>query len=198
MAVTPILLVLHDRFIARDARKDRPADEIHEEEGVIIAGFGRFGQIVGRLLLAAGNRATLLDADPDQVDVMRRLGFRVFFGDAARLDLLESAGAAHAKLLVVAIDDVAASLRLVDLAREHFPKLTIIARARNVGHHLQLVSRGVKYIERETFESSLRAGRRALEILGDDPFEARESADRFRAHNIEILEQLIPHLTDEA
>jgi len=104
----------------------------------------------------------------------------------------------HAKLLVVAIDDVPASLRLVDIAREHFPRLEILARARNVGHYFELRSRGVKYIERETFESSLRAGRLALEILGDEPYEAREAADIFRAHNIQTLEALLPHLTDES
>jgi glutathione-regulated potassium-efflux system ancillary protein KefC len=199
MAVTPVLLLVHDRWLTRDARADRDADKVEPEgDSVVIAGFGRFGQIVARLLLAAGHRPTLLDFDPDQVDFMRRLGFRVFFGDAARLDLLESAGAARAKLLVVAIDDVAASLRVVDIAREHFPKLEILARARNVGHHLELANRGVKFIERETFEASLRVARRALERLGDDPFEAREAADRFRAHNVASLEQLLPLLADEA
>jgi glutathione-regulated potassium-efflux system ancillary protein KefC len=203
MAVTPILLVVHDRLLARDARADRKADEIEPQsrdgrEGVVIAGFGRVGQIVARLLLAAGHRPTILDFDPDQVEVMRRLGFRVFFGDAARLDLLESAGAARARLLVVAVDDVAASLRVVDIAREHFPKLEILARARNVGHHLELAKRDVRFIERETFEASLRVGRRALEILGDDPFEAREAADRFRAHNVATLQAVLPHLADEA
>lgn len=199
MAVTPVLLLVHDRLLTRDTRAERPADDIEPDgETVIIAGFGRFGQIVARLVLAAGHRPTILDFDPDQVETMRRFGFRVFFGDAARLDLLEAAGAGKAKLLVVAVDDVDANLRVVDIARGHFPKLEILARARNVGHFFELSKRGVRFIERETFEASLRVGRRALEILGDDPFEAREAADRFRAHNIAMLEELLPHLADQA
>src|SRR5262249_52382223 len=160
-------------LLARRAREERPHDVIETESApVIIAGFGRFGQIIGRLLFASGVRATLLDYDPDQIDFIRRFGFKVFYGDATRLDLLHSARAAEAKLLVIALDDVAASLRLVDLAREHFPNLKIVARARNVGHYLELRSRGVERIERETFEAALRAGRQALEALGDAPFEA--------------------------
>jgi len=200
MALTPVLLVLHDKFLAHNPRDDRPTDVIDEEENssVIIAGFGRFGQIIGRLLFASGIRPTLLDYDPDQIDLTRKFGFRVFYGDAARLDLLQAAGAAQAKVLVVAVDDVDASLRLVDIVRTHFPHLQIIARARNVRHYLDLRARGVIQIERETFESSLRAGRRTLEALGTAPFEARELADQFRSHNVATLEQLLPHLSDDA
>ncbi|MDF2696731.1 MAG: potassium efflux system protein [Labilithrix sp.] len=199
MAATPLLVVLHDWLLVRDERESRPAEPIETDAApVIIAGFGRFGQIIGRLLFAHGVQATLLDRDPDQIEFIKKFGFRVFFGDAARLDLLTSARAAEAKLLVVAIDDVAASLRLVDIAREHFPHLTIVARARNVGHYLQLRSRGIEYIERETFEASLRAGRKALEVLGESPFEMKEVADRFRLHNTRTLDQLVPLLADEA
>ncbi len=199
MATTPLLVLLHDWLLVRGKREEVPAEAIETEGApVIIAGFGRFGQIVGRVLFAAGVRATLLDRDPDQIENMKRFGYRVFFGDAARLDLLHSARAAEAKLLVVAIDDVAASLRLVDIAREHFPHLRIVARARNVGHYLELRGRGVDQIERETFESALRAGRRTLEALGESPFEAKEATDRFRSHNISTLEALLPHLSDES
>jgi glutathione-regulated potassium-efflux system ancillary protein KefC len=198
MASTPLLVVLHDRLFARGGADARPDDVIETESApVIIAGFGRFGQIIGRLLFASGIRATLLDRDPDQIEFIRRFGFRVFFGDATRLDLLHSARADEAKLLVVALDDIPASLRLVDLAREHFPHLKIVARARNVGHYLELRKRGVERIERETFESALRAGRQTLEALGEAPFEAKETADRFRRHNVDTLEQLVPHLADE-
>jgi len=198
MATTPLLLVVHDRLLSRGVREDRPHDVIESEHApVIIAGFGRFGQIIGRLLFASGVRATLLDYDPDQIDFIRKFGFKVFFGDATRLDLLRSAGAAEATLLVVALDDVSASLRLVDVAREHFPNLKIVARARNVGHYLELRARGVERIERETFEAALRAGRQTLEALGEEPFEAKEQADRFRHHNVRILEALLPHLADE-
>jgi glutathione-regulated potassium-efflux system ancillary protein KefC len=198
MASTPLLVVLHDWLIVRDARDERPHDVIETEGApVIIAGFGRFGQIIGRLLFASGVRATLLDRDPDQIEFIKKFGYRVFFGDATRLDLLHSARAAEAKLLVVALDDIAASLRLVDVAREHFPNLEIVARARNVSHYLELRARGVERIERETFEAALRAGRQTLEALGEAPFEAKEAADRFRQHNVTTLEQLLPHLADE-
>ncbi len=199
MALTPLLLVLHDRLLVRDPRKSREADAIEDESApVIIAGFGRFGQIVGRVLFASGMKATLLDYDPDQIELVKRFGFRVFYGDAARLDLLEAAGAHHARLLVVAIDDVDASLRVVDAVKEHFPRLEIVARARNVAHYLQLRARGVTRIERETFEASLRAARHALEVLDNSPYEARELADAFRTHNVKTLEALLPHLSDDA
>jgi glutathione-regulated potassium-efflux system ancillary protein KefC len=199
MALTPLLLLLYDRFAAPGKAAERPADPIeHHNAPVIIAGFGRFGQIVGRLLFASGTRATVLDHDPDQIELLRKFGFRIFYGDATRLDLLHSAGAAHAKLLVVALDDVAASIKLVELAEEHFPHLRIIARARNVSHYIQLRSHKLKHVERETFESALRLGRAALEHLGVAPYEARERADRFRAHNVRALEDLLPVFDDES
>jgi glutathione-regulated potassium-efflux system ancillary protein KefC len=114
------------------------------------------------------------------------------------LDLLRSAGAAEARLLVVAVDSQEASIKLVDVVREHFPKLAIVARARNISHWVQLRRRGVDVIERETFESALRIGRRALESLGIAPYEARERADRFRRHNVALLEVLLPFFGDEA
>lgn len=199
MALTPLLLILYQRIVARSSAPERPADEIdHHNAPVIIAGFGRFGQIVGRLLFAGGIRATVLDHDPDQIELLRKFGFRIFYGDATRLDLLHSAGAAHARLLVVALDDVNASIKLVEVAEEHFPHLRIIARARNVSHYIELRSRKLKHIERETFESALRLGRSALEHLGVAPYEARERADRFRAHNVQALEDLVPVFNDEA
>ena len=199
MALTPLLLIAYDRLISRGNAPERPADEIeHHRAPVIIAGFGRFGQIVGRLLFASGTRATVLDHDPDQIELLRKFGFRIFYGDATRLDLLHSAGAAHAKLLVVALDDVAASMKLVEVASEHFPHLRIVARARNVGHYIQLRSHQLKHVERETFESALRLGRAALEHLGVAPYEARERADRFRTHNIRALEELLPVFNDES
>jgi glutathione-regulated potassium-efflux system ancillary protein KefC len=199
MALTPLLLALCDQLAKRDPRNAREADAIESEDAqVIIAGFGRFGQIVGRLLFASGIRATVLDHDPDQIETMRRFGFRVFYGDATRLDLLRAAGADKADVLVNAIDDVEDSLELVDTVREHFPKLEILARARNVGHYVQLKQRRVTVVERETFESALRLGRQALSTLGVQPFEARERVDRFRRHNVRLLDSLIPHFNDEA
>jgi glutathione-regulated potassium-efflux system ancillary protein KefC len=197
MAATPLLLRAHDRWIARDTGTRREADFIDTQAPVIIAGFGRFGQIVGRLLLAADVRAVVLDHDPDQVELVRKVGYEVFYGDATRLDLLEAAGAAKARLLVNAIDGQEDSLALVDRVREHFPNLPIVSRARNVSHYLELRLRGVTVIERETFEAALRAGRHVLEQLGMDPFRAREIADSFRRYNQKIVESQLPVYKDE-
>ncbi len=200
MALTPVLLIAHDKLLARRASAQAREDDVIEGEDapVIVAGFGRFGQIVGRLLFASGLRATVLDHDPDQIELLRRFGFRIFYGDATRLDLLHAAGIEKAKLLINAIDDVDDSLELVDLVREHYPNLPILARARNVTHYFQLRDRGVTLIERETFESSVSAGRKALEVLGVGRYEARERADRFRRFNIASLEAMLPHRQDEA
>jgi glutathione-regulated potassium-efflux system ancillary protein KefC len=197
MAITPLLLLAHDRWLCRRAEGERAADAIDEEAPVIVAGFGRFGQIVGRLLFANGVRAVVLDHDPDQIETLRRFGYKVFYGDATRLDLLRAAGADRARLLVNAIDDVDASLALVDRVRASFPGLPIVARARNVSHYYELRLRGVAVIERETFESALRAGRAALQALGMDAYRAREMADAFRRHNLATLEATLPHFRDE-
>jgi glutathione-regulated potassium-efflux system ancillary protein KefC len=197
MAATPLLLLANDRWISRGAERRREPDFIDTQAPVIIAGFGRFGQIVGRLLLASNVRAVVLDHDPDQVDLVRRVGYEVFYGDATRLDLLEAAGAAKARLLVNAIDSQQDSLALVDRVREHFPNLPIVSRARNVSHYLELRLRGVAVIERETFESALRAGRHVLEQLGMDPYRAREIADSFRRHNQKIVESQLAVYKDE-
>jgi glutathione-regulated potassium-efflux system ancillary protein KefC len=200
MALTPFLIIWCDRLAANSADDQaRAYDEIEDQgSAVIIAGFGRFGQIVGRLLLAVGIRATVLDHDPDQIQMLRKFGFRIFYGDATRMDLLEAAGIAKAKLLINAIDDQEESLELVDVVRERFPQLTILARARNVSHYYELMERGVEIIERETFEAALALGRRALEALGKPPYEARELSDHFKRHNLHALERMAPHYRDEA
>ncbi len=199
MAMTPLLLIAFDRLTVKRAQTQREADLIDDDTApVIIAGMGRYGQIVGRVLLAQGIPITVLDHDPEQIDTVRKFGYKVFYGDATRLDLLEAAGAAKAKLLVIAIDDVADSLTLVDVAKMSFPNLTIVARARNVRHWLELADRGVTAIERETFESSLKSARAALTVLGVAPYEAREITDAFRRHNQATLNAMLPHFTDEA
>jgi glutathione-regulated potassium-efflux system ancillary protein KefC len=200
MATTPLLLLLHDGWIARSECAGRgQADVIDETDArVIIAGFGRFGQIVGRLMFANGINAVVLDHDPDQIELLRKFGYKVFYGDASRLDLLHAAGAARATLIVNAIDNVEDSLLLAGIVRENFPRLKMIARARNVMHYVGLRSRGVDVIERETFEAALKAGRHGLEALGIDRFRARDMANIFRRHNIRDLEARIPFFHDEA
>jgi glutathione-regulated potassium-efflux system ancillary protein KefC len=194
MALTPLLMILHDKLVlSRQQSQAREADEVVDEgTPVIIAGFGRFGQIVGRLLFASGVQATVLDHDPDTIELLKRFKFRVYYGDATRLDLLHAAGASHAKLLVVAIDDPEASVRLVENVREHFPALKIVARARNVGHWQRLRSLGVEVVERETFESAITVGRHALEALGVRAYDAKERADVFRRHNLRSMEAILP------
>jgi len=199
MALTPLLLIVNEYYSAKMSCQASEDDPIESEEApVIIAGFGRFGQIVGRLLFASGIKATVLDFDPDQIELLRRFDFKVYYGDATRLDLLTAAQAARARLLVVAIDEQEASLRLVDAVREHFPHLQIVARARNVTHWAELRTRGVTVVERETFESALVLGRRALETLGLERYEAMEKTRVFRRHNLKMLEDMLPFFHDEA
>ena len=202
MLLTPLLLVAADRWLVPllAARGQRKMDEISEPQDapVIIAGLGRYGQIVGRMLFANGITPTVLDHDAEQIEALRRFGWLAFYGDATRLDLMRTAGAHKARVLVLAIDDVAQSVEVATLVREHFPQLTIVARARNVTHYFQLRELGVTLIERETFDSALMSARSALESLGWQPHQARNLALRFRRHNIEQLEKNVPHWKDQA
>ena len=202
MLISPLLLVAIDKLLQpRRAKGDaQKMDEIAEQQAapVLIAGFGRYGQIVGRMLLAQGVSTTVLDHDAEVIETVRAFGLRVFYGDATRLDLLRTAGAATAAVLVVAVDDVGQSLKIVDLAQQHFPQLRIVARARDVTHWNQLRDRGVMQVERELFESSLRSARSVLEMLGHPPHVARQSAMRFRSHNIELFEKMYPHRKDRS
>lgn len=202
MLISPLLLVGIDKYVLpRYSRSSAPAmEEISEQQEpkVLICGFGRYGQIVGRLVSAQGIKVTVLDHDPDTVAGLREFGFRVFYGDATRLDVLRTAGAATALTVVVAVDDVEQSLEIVDLVREHFPQARLVARARNVGHLYQLQDRHVDFIERELFESSLRSARSVLEVLGWPAHEARESAMRFRQRNIKLTADGYPHYKDRA
>jgi glutathione-regulated potassium-efflux system ancillary protein KefC len=202
MLISPLALVLADKWLLprlaqQGVRKLAEIDEAQNEQ-VIIAGFGRYGQIIGRLLLANGIKPTVLDYDSEAVEGIRRFGINVFYGDATRLDLLRKAGGGEARVLVVAIDDIEQSLALVDMAREHFPHLTLIARARNVQHYYQLRDRGVTLIERETFDSALMSARGVLEALGFERHQARNLALRFRRHNLEQLNEAAPHFKDES
>lgn len=200
MATAPLLVVINDklvepRFVQID---DRPHDT-PEDEGnpVIVAGFGRFGQIVVRLLYANRIGVTVLDHDPEIIDTLRQFDFKVFYGDATRLDLLEAAGAAKAKVLVVAVDSQEASLALVDLAKQHFPNLKIVARARDLPHAMELMNRDVPVIERETFRSALAIGEQTLRALGQTAYAARQKTLTFKQHNEELLLQLHKHWDDE-
>jgi glutathione-regulated potassium-efflux system ancillary protein KefC len=200
MVATPVLLLVHDRLLAPRYRERnvRAADIIEtQEDHVIIAGFGRFGQIVGRLLRANQIALTVLDHDPDQVELLRKFGIKVFYGDATRVDLLHAAGAGKARAIVVAVDSIEDSLGLVDAVRREFPDLTIMARARNVTHLYDLMDRGVTIVERETFESALQLGQSVLRHLGFGAFRARQAAQKFKLHNIKSLHAVYPYYKDQ-
>ncbi|AGR57262.1 glutathione-regulated potassium-efflux system protein KefC [Salmonella bongori] len=191
MAATPIFLMLLTRMEKAATGEAREADEIDEEQPrVIVAGFGRFGQIAGRLLLSSGVKMVVLDHDPDHIETLRKFGMKVFYGDATRMDLLESAGAAKAEVLINAIDDPQTNLQLSQRVKTHFPHLQIIARARDVDHYIRLRQAGVTMPERETFEGALKSGRQALEALGLGRYEARERADLFRHFNTQMVEEM--------
>lgn len=201
MILTPLLMQLQSRVIEPRLRQkpQRPFDDPGEarQRRVIIAGFGRFGQIVARVLRARRFSFTALDASVEQVDFVRRFGNEVYYGDASRLDLLQAAGAADADLFVLAIDDIEASVRTAEMVSKHFPELRIFARARNRQHALRLMDIGVHYVIRETYLSSLDLARNALEALGLSRAIASESIRRFQQHDGKTLESQLRVRDDE-
>ena len=194
MAVTPLLLVLNDRVlqprIGTRRQVDRPSDDIEGRAPVLIAGFGAFGATVGRLLTGRGVKTTVLDFDSDRVELLRQLGLEVYYGDATRADLLEVAGAAEGRLLVVALPDPDTTLALVRTARAHFPNLTILARAFDWADAHRLMAEGVEHVYRDTLDTSLRAGRDALTLLGSRVYAAHRATQTFRRHDEESLRRL--------
>lgn len=191
MALTPLLMMVIDRITyERNENAEREADKIEQEDvQVIIAVFGRFGQIAGRLLLANKVPIVILDHNPNHIESLRKFGNKVFYGDATRLDVLEAAGAHKATVLINAIDGIEDNLQLTDLAKANFPNLHIVARASDLEHLYQLKQRNIDFIERETFESSLLLGRRTLQLLGYGAYEAKEKADMFRRINLGLIEE---------
>jgi monovalent cation:proton antiporter-2 (CPA2) family protein len=194
MAATPVLLLVFERAIrprfGTKERPDREADAIDHESPVLIAGFGRFGHIVGRFLRANDIEATVLDVDSDHVDLLRRLGIKVFYGDASRVDLLRAAGAERARILVVAVDEPSKSMQIVEVARKHFPHLVVVSRARGRAHAYDLVEAGVERIYRETLDSSLRAGVDVMRLLGRPAHGTLRAARRFRRHDEDSVREL--------
>ncbi|MDD3352311.1 monovalent cation:proton antiporter-2 (CPA2) family protein [Zoogloea sp.] len=198
MAAAPLLLMVGDWLSRRqEARQPPRAFDAMPAEGseVVIAGFGRVGQVIGRLLLARGIRFTALDADAGQVDTVRRFGLKVFYGDASQLDLLHAAQLEQAKVLVLAIDEVEASLRTAELVRRHFPHVRVVARARNRFHASRLMDLGIERQIRETLPASLEMSRWTLEFLNEPPALAEQLVRRFAHHDDEVLarQQAIIH-----
>jgi glutathione-regulated potassium-efflux system ancillary protein KefC/glutathione-regulated potassium-efflux system protein KefB len=185
MMLGPLLLIAHEAVTLRWLTPPQaPYDAIEEHDvPVIIAGFGRFGQIVARVLRVKGVPFTALDSSQTHVDFVRRFGNKIYYGDASRLELLRAAGAESAQILVLAVDEVEASIRTAALVRAQFPRLKIYARARNRQHAFALMDAGVTGIIRETLASSLEMAVQVLEALGETPAAAREAARRFRVHD---------------
>jgi glutathione-regulated potassium-efflux system ancillary protein KefC len=192
MLATPFLLALHDRLLAPRlaVRAARRAAEKPVASTVIVAGLGRVGQVVARLLSGSGYHPTVLDDDPDHVEQSRKFGFKVFYGDATRLDLLHAAGADNAQLLIAALDDDEATTRLARIAKKHFPKLRIVARAHDMRHLFELRDLGVEVIERETWLSALKLGEAALAAATGDPERAQRAAQAFAEHDREVVAKL--------
>jgi len=182
--LSPLLLTLHDAMFKKKEPESGPFDTPEElYPKVIVAGFGRFGQIVGRILRAKKIAFTALEANQTQVDFLRRFGNQVFYGDASRLEMLRAAHAENAEVFVLAIDDVEASVRTAELIHKHFPHLKIFARARNRQHAFRLMDLDVRYTIRETLVSSLEMSEKVLETLGLSKSNAVETVRRFRAHD---------------
>jgi len=200
MAITPLLLLVNERVGARVRGRDLPkreADKIHEAGAVLIAGFGSFGATVGRLLRASGVSTTVLDIDSDRVDLLRRMGLDVYYGDATRHDLLEIAGAGRARLLVIALDTPEKTMALVHIAQKHFPQLTILARAFDWQDAHDLLGAGVAHVYRESLDTSLRLGA-ALRLMGLRAYRAHRAAQRFLRHDEESLRELTGRRADNA
>ncbi|APE44062.1 potassium transporter [Sulfitobacter alexandrii] len=192
MLITPLLFILYDRISRRMDEKHGPLtpDEIDESGPVIIAGIGRFGQIVNRLVQASGFQTVVLDHNPDTIAVMRRFGFKAFLGDPTRPDILRKAGLRDASVLVVALDDQKSALQLITYARKERPDLHIVARAHDRTDVYRQFQAGANDIVREMFDSSLRAGRYVLENLGLSEYEAAEAQRMFYAHDRKSVREL--------
>ncbi|HYZ21401.1 MAG TPA: monovalent cation:proton antiporter-2 (CPA2) family protein [Rhodopila sp.] len=200
MAATPVLFALSERFLLPRLKPKAPPvfDRIEPQDApVIICGFGRVGQVIGRVLRMYGIRFTALEGDPGQLEVVRRFGNKVYFGDPTRPDLLRAAGAGSAKLLIVALDNMEDVLRVVDVARLNFPQLRIMARARNRRHAYLLMDRKVDGLVRDTFYSSLEMAKGALTMLGVPAKEAARSVALFRDHDERALREAHAVYKDE-
>ena len=201
MLLAPLSFVVHERLLAHWLERRKPP-EFDTIDGpgnpVIIAGYGRYGQIVSRVLRMAGIPFTALEVSYQQVDFVRRFGNKVYYGDASRLELLESAKTRDAKLFVLAIDDVEASVKTAALVRKHFPDLPILARARNRVHAYRLLDLGIESIERETLLSSLETARKALVQLGLEAAQATRAVEIFREHDARQLNAQYAVRQDEA
>jgi monovalent cation:proton antiporter-2 (CPA2) family protein len=199
MLTTPILFVVYEKFIIPALHQTQPRanDVIEERNRVIIAGAGRFGQIVLRLLVGRQVGVTIIDHDPAQIELIRSFGWRTYYGDAGRIDVLETAGIAKAKVFVIAIDDTQATLTIAEYVKQHYPHVKIIARAKGRTEAFPLAKLGVDVI-RETLGSALMVGELTLEALGDTAYRARKLVHLFKQHDAAFFNEQLPHVGDRA
>jgi glutathione-regulated potassium-efflux system ancillary protein KefC len=194
MVLTPPAFILLERYVlprVSDRGAERPTDEIVDDGSpVVIAGYGRFGQMVGRMLRANRIKLTILDLDPEMVDILGRLDIKVYYGDASRVELLHAAGCEHAKLFVLAVDDKETITRIAENVRQHFPHLPILARAVDRPHYWELRALGVRKVFRETFGSAYETGIEALRYMGYRAHTAHRLAQRWRKHEESVLDEL--------
>ncbi len=194
MAVTPLLMLFNEKFLqprtGTRTEEAREPDKMDESNPVIIAGFGRVGGVVGRFLRANRVEATVLEYDSDHVELLRKIGIKVFYGDACRVDLLEAAGAHKAKVIVIALDEHSRVLSLVRTCKEHFPHLTLVARARGRLQAYELLDEGVAHVYRETLDTSIRMGVDVLRQLGFRAYRTERAARVFRRHDEDSLVEL--------
>jgi voltage-gated potassium channel Kch len=188
MVLTPLMVILHDRLIRAEAQStdgmEAPSD-LHGK--VLLIGFGRFGQVVSQPLLARGHAVSIIDTEPDMIRVAGRMGFKVYFGDGARLDILHAAGAAEAEAVIIAIDNQDTATRIAELVKAEFPLVPVFARAWDRAHALKLIRAGADFQLRELFESALAVSRHTLIHLGDDPEIADEAITEVRRRDAERL-----------
>jgi len=192
MLFAPVLLMIYEHVLLKDkyATSYDDPEQLESTDHVIIVGYGRFGQVVGRLLTAQGYHLSILDHSPAQIDLVRRFGIKVFYGDAARGDLLKSAGADEAKLLVVAVDEAEKSLQIIDIAQKYFPNLKIVVRAIDRTHAYRILQKGVHTFRRESFDSAVNLGVDALKLLGESSEFAEKAGDLFKEYDESALEEL--------
>ncbi|MEZ8386992.1 NAD-binding protein, partial [Vibrio splendidus] len=202
MVTTPLMLKLQDRFFARQlnqiSESAMSSDVVDRSPRVIIAGFGRFGQIIGRLMYANKIRITVLESDASQIHILRKFGYKVFYGDSTHLELLRAAGADKAEAIVLCTYSPDEIMKTVDLCKQHFPQLKILARARSRVEAYQLLNHGVSNYSRETFLGALDLGRQTLTELGMHPYKAKRAEAHFRKLDNGMLKELLPQHSEDA
>jgi monovalent cation:H+ antiporter-2, CPA2 family len=195
MALTPLVMLFNEKILmprlgTKEEAGEREPDEIDERNPVIIAGFGHFGSTIGRFLRANGVNATFLDINSDQVDLLRKMGFKVFFGDATRADLLRAAGAAHAKLIVISIGSAERRLEMIETIKKHFPNLRMLVRATNRYDAYDQMNAGMLHVYRETIDTSLRMGRDVLTFLGYRAYMVQRASQMFFKYDERVMKEL--------